>query len=167
MAQISIICPKPYFKSIENLTISFSDVNSLFEFPFSISAIGIEFSNIVTNIRKTIINTGDTDTGVVIKLLAVGGNVVNPIIYDVMSREFLKLNFTLQQNDLITINTNTGEKSITLTRNGVTTNAMGYLSSDSTWLTLGAGDNVFTYDSDSGNANLQLTFTTALLYGGV
>lgn len=167
VAQISIICPKPYFKAVDTLVTSFSDINSLFEFPFSITEAGIEFSNIISNIRKTIINTGDTETGIIIELFATGGSVVNPVIYDVFSKTFIKLNFTLLQSDLITINTNQGEKSITLTRNGVTTNAMGYMSQDSSWLQLGAGDNVFTYSCDSGSANLQITFYTELLYGGV
>lgn len=168
VAQISIICPKPYFKGVNDLVTSFSDVNALFEFPFSIAAEGVEFSNIVTNIRKSIINTGDNDTGVIIELFASGGEVVNPVIYDVFNRTHLKLNMTLLQSDLVTINTNVGEKSITLTRGGVTTNAMGYMSQDSTWLILGAGDNVFTYDcEDDTGTNLQLTFRTAILYSGV
>ena len=70
-------------------------------------------------------------------------------------------------NDKITINTYQGKKSITLTRNGVASNAMGYMTPDSKWLTLDVGDNIFTYDSENGNANLQLTFTTTAMYGGV
>lgn len=167
VAQISLICPKPYFKGVDELVTQFADINALFEFPFSIAAAGVEVSNIVSNIRKTIINTGDTDTGVIIELFATGGSVVNPVIYDVFNRTFLKLNMTLAQSDTVTINTNQGEKSITLTRNGVTTNAMGYMSQDSSWLQLSAGDNVFTYSVDSGSANLQITFKSQLLYGGV
>lgn len=167
VAQISIICPQPYFKAVDTLVTSFSDVNALFEFPFSLTAAGSEISNIATNIRKTIINTGDNDTGIIIELFAAGGQVVNPIIYDVFKRISLKLNFTLIQNDMIRINTNVGEKSIELIRNGVSTNAMGYMSQDSSWLQLSAGDNVFTYDCTSGNANLQITFKTTALYSGV
>lgn len=167
VAQISIICPKPYFKGVDTLVTSFSNINSLFEFPFSIPAVGIEFSSLTANSRKTIINTGDTETGVIIELFATGGSVVNPVIYDALNRTFIKLNFTLLQSDLITINTNQGEKSITLTRNGVTSNAMGYMSQDSNWLQLAAGDNVFTYGVDSGGTNLQATFYSEILYGGV
>lgn len=167
IAQISIICPKPYFKGIEEMITYFSDVNALFQFPFSLTAAGSEISTYEVNIRKTIINTGDVECGIIIELFAASGNVVKPVIYDVFTKEFIKINFTLLQSDKITINTNQGEKLVTLTRNGVTTNAMGYLSPDSTWIQLAAGDNVFTYSSDSGNANLQITFKTQLLYGGV
>ena len=41
-AQISIICPKPYFEDVNYLITNFSDITSLFEFPFSISAAGTE-----------------------------------------------------------------------------------------------------------------------------
>ena len=166
IAQISIICPKPYFKDVQNLITTFGDVSSMFEFPFSISKTGIEISGITTNQRRSIINTGDIETGVIIKLFSTG-TVVNPVIYDVLKRTQLKLNFTMLASDTIVINTNVGEKSIELIRDGVTYNAMGYMAQNSDWFILEAGDNVFTYDADSGNSYLQLTFTTAILYSGV
>lgn len=165
-AQISIICPKPYFKDDASFTANFSDISSLFEFPFSIPVGGIEVSAITNNIRKSIINVGDIETGAIIKLFA-NGAVSNPVIYDVLNRTELKLNIDMLPLDTIIINTNVGEKSIKLIRNGVERNAMGYMSPDSTWLTLASGDNVFTYDCDSGNEYLQITFTTSILYGGV
>lgn len=166
VAQISIICPRPYFKDVENLVTVFSDVSAMFEFPFSISKAGVEISTIGTNQRRSIINTGDIETGVIIKLFATG-TVVNPVIYDVLKRTYLKLNFTMLASDTVVINTNVGEKSIELIRDGVTYNAMGYMAQDSSWFVIEAGDNVFTYDADSGNSNLQLTFTTSILYSGV
>lgn len=166
VAQISIICPKPYFKDVENLVTIFSDVSRLFEFPFSITKSGVEISAITTNQRRSIINTGDIETGVIIKLFATG-TVVNPVIYDVLKRTQIKLNFNMLASDTVVINTNVGEKSIELIRDGLTYNAMGYMAQDSTWFKIEAGDNVFTYDADSGNSNLQITFTTSILYSGV
>ena len=166
VAQISVICPKPYFKSVNNLVAMFSDVTSAFQFPFTIPKEGIEFSSITDNQRKKIINTGDVETGAVIKLFSIG-TVVNPVLYDVLKRTQMRLNFTMNPSDTIIINTNVGEKSIELIRDGITSNAMGYLVQNSSWFTLEAGDNIFTYDSDSGNSNLQITFTTPVLYSGV
>ena len=165
-AQISIICPKPYFKGVENLTANFSDVNKLLEFPFSIAKGGIEFSAITSNIRKSIVNVGDVPTGAIIELVATG-TVIKPVLYDVLKRTHMTLNLTMQPSDKIIINTNVGEKSITLMRDGMTTNILGYMSQDSDWFVLEAGDNVFTYDAESGNSNLHITFTTTLLYSGV
>ena len=166
VAQISIICPQPYFKAVEELVSYFSDVTSQFTFPFSIPAEGMAFSSITANVRKSIINTGDVESGVIISLYA-NGTVVNPVLYDVLERTHIKFNFTMLPNDEIIINTNVGKKSVTLIRNGISSNLLGHRTADSTWFTLKAGDNVFTYDSESGNSNLQITFRTAVLYGGV
>ena len=154
------------FKSVNELISYFSAISSLFQFPFAISKTGVELSAVTTNIRKSIVNTGDVETGVIIKLFA-RGTVINPIIYDVLKRKQIKLNFTMKTSDMIVINTNVGEKTVELIRDGVTTNAMGYLSQDSSWFMLEAGDNIFTYNSDSGNSNLQITFATPILYSGV
>lgn len=164
--QISIICPQPYFKAIDDLVTNFAEISSLFEFPFSISNTGKEFSVITNNVRKSIVNNGEFDTGVEIKIFATG-EVVNPVIYDAFRRTHIKLNMTLQTNDTVVINTNKGKKSITLIRSGVESNAMGNLAATSKWLQLYVGDNVFTYTADSGSSNLQLTFISSPAYGGV
>lgn len=166
VAQISIICPKPYFKAVDEFATMFSDTSALFEFPFSVAKEGVELSAITTNIRKSIINAGDVATGVVIKLFATA-SVKNPVIYDVLKRTHMKLNFTLLAGDTIVINTNVGEKSIELIRDGVSSNAMGYMVQSSSWFVLESGDNVFAYEAESGSGNLHLTFTTAQLYSGV
>lgn len=166
IAQISIICPQPYFKAIDEVVSYFSEVSKNFQFPFSIAKSGIEFSTLTANIRKSILNTGEVESGMIIELTAIA-TVVNPIIYDVLKRTHIKLNFTMLNNDKIVINTYQGKKSITLTRGGITTNAMGYMTPDSDWLTLDLGDNVFTYAADSGNSALQIAFTTTAMYGGV
>lgn len=166
IAQISIICPKPYFKEMTKLVSAFGDISSLFEFPFSIAKEGIEFSELTVNQRKSIINTGDVTTGIVIELFATG-TVINPVLYNVMTGERMAINYHMVTSDKIVINTNVGEKSITLIRDGVSYNAMGYMSPDSSWLMLEAGDNVFTYEATEGTGNLQITFSTSLLYGGV
>lgn len=166
VAQVSLICPQPYFKAVNDLVSYFSDISALFEFPFSIPASGIELSAITTNARKSIVNTGDVASGLIIELDAIG-EVVNPIIYDVFKRTHIKLIYTMVAGDRIVINTNQGKKSISLVRNGVATNIMGYMYPSSSWLTLEAGDNLFTYDADSSTTNLQITFTTSVLYGGV
>lgn len=166
VAQISIICPQPYFKAVDELISYFSDITSLFEFPLNITESGKEISTITTNVRKSIINTGDVESGIVIDLYAIG-TVVNPVVYDVFKRTHIKLKFTMEANDRILINTNVGKKSIKLIRGGIETNILGYMYPDSSWFTLVSGDNVFTYDAESGKSNLQIIFTTSVLYGGV
>lgn len=166
VAQISILCEQPFFKAIDEVVTTFGEIMPLFEFPFSIPEEGIEFSTITQHIRQSIINKSEVETGAIITLHATG-EVVNPIIYDITTGEYLKLKFTLQNLDTIIINTNTGEKSISLIRNGIQSNILGYMDLGSKWFKLLPGDNVFSYDTESGNSNLQITFTTSILYSGV
>ena len=166
VAQISLLCEKPFFKAIEEVQTTFGDIDPLFVFPFSIPEEGIEFSAITPHIRKSIISESGVDTGAIITLYA-SGEVVNPIIYNISDGTYMKLNYTMQNLDTIIINTNIGEKSIVLIRNGVKHNLLGYMNLGSKWVVLSPGDNVFSYDCDSGNNNLQITFTTSVLYSGV
>ncbi len=166
VAQISIICPDPYFKDVNTLEMSLSDVEPLFEFPFSLQAEGVEFSKFVINNRKTLINTSGVDTGVTVKLFATG-TVINPTLYEVLTGSQIRLNLTMQPSDTILIDTNVNKKSITLIRGGISSNALGYMRPDSKWFVLSAGDNVFTYECESGSENLDMTFSASVLYSGV
>lgn len=166
MMQVSIICPNPYWEDVKAITTVFGDITALFEFPFSLTAAGAEFSTLTANQRKNIINEGDVDTGIVMEIFT-NGTVVNPIFYDVLKGQHMGFNMTLQSGDKLVINTNMGQKSIYLERNGARTNAIGYMEPTSDWLIMEPGDNIFTYSADSGATYMQLTFTTAVLYGGI
>lgn len=164
--QIVIFCPKPYFNGVTDSVQEFASVESLFEFPFSIAEAGIPFSELIVGLEKSIINNGDVTTGVIINIQATG-QVVNPKIYNVETRESLILNTTLQRGDLVTINTRQAEKAITLLRNGVTTNLIGSLAQGSTWFALAPGDNVFTITADGLPENMLVTFTITDQFEGV
>lgn len=64
----------------------------------------VPFSYIALGEQKTIINGGDVETGVVIRLNALG-TVKNPKIYNVDTIDRMILNVTMQAGDEITINT--------------------------------------------------------------
>lgn len=166
IAQISLICPQPFFRDVEDLISTFGDVSPLFEFPFDMEESGEPISELTPNQRKSIVNAGEIATGVIIKLSA-KGNVVNPTLYNVLAGTQMSFNITLQTSDELIINTNVGSKSVTLLRGGVESNALGYMSPDSDWFILENGDNLFTYEADSGTSNLEITFRSAVLYGGV
>ena len=166
IAQISIFCSEPYFKDIEILEISFSDITPHFEFPFSIPEEGIEISTYLLNTRKCIENPSDIKTGVTIKLYAMG-EVINPTLYDVTHNLFIKLNISMQTNDIITITTDVDNKNVLLIRNGKVINALGYMRPDSKWFYLSAGDNVYTYECESGATNLKIDVSAPILYSGV
>lgn len=171
VAQISIICPQPFFKSIEDNLIEFSSVEPLFEFEFwtedeSNSGEGIPFSEIITENEQTIVNNGDVESGLILELHALG-TVENPVIYNRETRETFALNFTMQEADTITINTNPGEKSVTLMRDGIITNIINYIDIRNDWFVLKYGDNIFTYDATGGYEFLQMKILIIDKFEGV
>lgn len=164
--QISVLCLKPFFRDADAIVTYLSQVLDMFEFPFDIDEEGEVFSEIDKTHEVVIANTGETDTGVIITMTATG-TVVDPIIYDATNRTSLALDITMQLGDSILINTNRGEKSIILTRNGVQSNIINNLVAGSTWFTLEPGETVFAYETSQGDEFLSITFNHYNNYEGV
>ena len=101
-----------------------------------------------------------------IRIVAVG-SAMNPVIYNTETLESLKVNISLVRGDVLRINTNRGQKSITLTRNGITTNVINDLVPGSTWLQLAPGENTLLYSADMTAENLIVNIEYSTLYEGV
>ena len=165
-AQIVVDCPRPHFNgSIPDIQ-EFASISAGFEFPFDIGATGIPFSEIVLAEEKSIYNHGDLETGVLINIHALGA-VNTPKIYNVETMEHIILNVELDAGDDIYINTIQGEKSITVIKDGVKSNGIGYLDTSSTWLQMLPGDNVMTVDATTNPENMLITFTMTDQFEGV
>lgn len=165
-AQISIICPQPYFTDEEATLVSFSTITGAFEFPVNFLESGIEISKRDDNAQLVLNYTGDSETGMIMELSA-AGNIVRPVIRNKLTNETFVLEIELVANDKITINTKRGEKSVVLYRDGQTTNIINKLVAGSTWLIVRPGTNVFSYETAYGIENMKLLFTIDQLYAGV
>lgn len=165
MAQISIICPNPFFMDAEDETV-LASVIGLFEFPFSIPEEGVEFSRLETDVTVDVINDGDVETGMRIVFRA-HGEVVNPALYNMETNEFIKLNVTMEEGDEIQISTVKGKKGVVEVSGGVTTNILNVLTQNSTWLSLLPGDNLYLFTADATPENLTCTIYHDNLYEGV
>lgn len=165
-AQIVIYCPLPMFNNVNDNIQEFSNIEPLFEFPFDIDEPGIEFSVIIPNNEKAIINKGDMDTGVIISIKAVG-SVITPKIYNVDTNESMILNVSMLSGDEIIIDTRQGHKSIKMISGDATTNIIGTLDHASSWFVLKPGDNVFTLDADALPENMIVVFTVIDQFEGV
>jgi hypothetical protein len=166
VAQISILCPYPYFSDDMDMDFDFSTITPLFEFPFDIDSDGIEFSTIVLGEEKNIINNGDIETGMLIQFTAAGG-VTNPKLINTVTNEKVLVNLSLSAGDVLEINTNRGKKSVKLIHNGVISNQINALDKTSKWLQLEVGDNLFVTDATSGGENLLCNVMYGNLFGGV
>ena len=165
IAQITIICPEPFFNGSQNEIIDFSNVQALFEFPFTITN-PIPFSEILLDQEKDILNSGDVETGAEFYLIA-RGPLTNPTIYNVDTNEFFKITLSMVKGDEIYINTKKKQKTVQFTHNAVTTNIIGQLASGSTWFTLNPGDNLFMITAQTNPENLDAYCLIADLFEGV
>ncbi|MDE6777609.1 MAG: phage tail family protein [Oscillospiraceae bacterium] len=163
--QISIICPQPYFESLKTIHTELSKNMKLFEFPFCITE-PIPFSEKRNLPLCSIVNNGDTTCGILLTI-SISGEVQNLKIYNTGTQEFFGLNYIFKENDQITLNTQSGQKSISLIRDDEKINLLGYMQVGSSWIQLATGINNFTFTVDSGADFVKIVFATVELYGGV
>lgn len=92
-AQISIVCPDPFFYSNRISKTTFYGVDALFEFPFSNEDLVnplLIFGNIQTKRENNVYYEGDSEIGVIItiKASAIAKNIT---IYNAATREIMKI----------------------------------------------------------------------------
>lgn len=179
--QISIICPNPYFISMENggmNTVGFFGSEPTFEFPFSNESLTdplIIFGNIRLRQEEIVPYDGDSQVGFTIKIHALG-EVRQITIYNTKTRETMKIDTDILNEitgsgiiagDEITISTVKGDKHITLLRDGEEINILNVLGKDVDWFQLAKGDNRFAYICEYGAENLEFSINYQTLYEGV
>ncbi len=164
----AILCPSPYFKSVQEMVNEIQNVISAFHFPFSSTEEPeLVFGYYADDVGITIDNDGDLECGLIIELYARKA-VSNPKIFNYATQEFIGLKVSMQAGDLITLDTRQGRKTATLLRNGVETNIFNYVIQNSTWLQLDANGSTFVYEVETGStADLAVLFKHNNLYEGV
>ena len=124
-----------------------------------------------TNDTFSIVNDGD-ETGFTLRIEALPSDIpqevvaVTPTIYNEKG-EYLQIKGDILTGDVITVTTKTGNKTVTLTRNGVDSNILNRLVSGSTWLTLKEGTNIFRVEAVRGVKKLRVTLIHRNSYLGV
>lgn len=164
--QISIICPKPYFKSLDYGISNFLTIVNLFESPFSIPEEGMAVSERLDNFTLDITNRGDVSTGIILHGIFTG-NVSGLTIWDKLTKARMAIEYEFDAGDELYIDTNKGQKSITLSRSGEKINLINYLADGSTWLILEPGINSYEYTTTYGQTNVELSIEHTDLYQGV
>ena len=106
----------------------------------------------------------EVPTGMIIKLKAIGGTVVNPTITNITTKEKFKVNAALQANEELLITTSYGRKSIT----NLTTkeNWLNKLDLDSSWLQMEVGKSSFKCEgehSSTGTIECNISYNPLLI----
>ena len=127
---------------------------------------GIEIGYREPSLIVNIYNTGDVACGMKIQFKALA-TVVNPSLFNVNTREYFKINKTMEAGEIITVTTHFQNKRVELNKNGVVSNAFNWIDLNSTFLQLEPGDNFFRYDADEGIDNLEVSIYYTPQYLGV
>ena len=169
VAQISILCPNPYFKDMETIVQSISKIVKKFTFSFSINENEpIPFSELELEKVTNIINDSESETGLIINAKFMG-TVDKLEIRNVDNGESFVINYRFAKNDKLVINCNRGNKSVVLTREAVEYNLIPYVQSGSVFFQLGIGDNNFSFLADEGINDMlvDINFRYYKVYLGV
>jgi len=167
--QVSLICPDPFFYDINGSDESMASWVSAFEFPFESTSAGFEFGYQSNERIKSIQNDiAEDNIGVTITITCMGA-VVNPSITHIETGDRISIGhsgkpFEISTGDVVVITTATGNKHVTLTHNGVTSEVNHYLTEDSVFVQLMRGSNSFGFNADQGLNNLSISISYTFKY---
>lgn len=166
---VSLICPDPFFYDVEGSDESMASWVSAFEFPFESTSAGFEFGYQSNEKIRTIQNDiAEDNIGIVITITCMGA-VLNPSITHIETGDRISIGhsgkpFEISTGDVVVITTATGNKHVTLTHNGVTSEVNHYLTEDSVFVQLMRGSNSFGFNADAGLNNLSISISYTFKY---
>lgn len=164
---VQFVCPNPFWMDLHSKKEEVALWQGDFEFMLEIPEEGIEMGHRVSNLICNVYNGGDVECGMKIQFRALA-TVRNPSLFNINSREFIKINQTLEAGDVLEVTTEFTNKRIELVRsNGSRENVFNWIDLDSEFLQLTVGDNLFRYDAESGIDNLEVSIYYTPLYLGV
>lgn len=165
-AVISLLCPQPYWESLEALIMELQSIEDAFYFPLVLLEEGVPLGIINPQYAVNIENDGNVPLGMTIEIRA-SGAVSNPKIINTQTLEYIEIETGMRPGDKITMCTIARQKRVTLLRDGVEYNYFNYLTDGSTFLQLEEGDNELQYLAAAGEANMFVTIKYTPLYAGV
>jgi hypothetical protein len=167
--QVSLICPDPFFYDINASSEQMASWVGVFTFPFASPSTGFVFGYKDNSLIKKIQNDfAEDNIGITIIMSCLGG-VTNPSITHIETNSSIHIGhsgkpFNMVAGDIVTITTETGNKHVTLTHDGVTSEINHYLTEDSVFIQLMRGSNSFGFGADSGVNNLTITLEYTYKY---
>lgn len=153
---VTFYCPYPLFTDEYGHEVSVSYTQKLFHFPLIIPKgkgvmMGIRQPSLIAEVT----NEGDLPIGYEIEFKALG-QVVNPILTDIGTQQFIEIEKTMANGERIIINTKEGYRKVTGIIDGEEQNYFKYRSFDSSWLTLDCGINYLRYNAEAGVSALEV-----------
>jgi hypothetical protein len=163
MCSIVVIADDPYLLDPEDTMVEMAIAEPLFRFPLIFTP-DIRFSSLL-NPDLIITNIGDVETPVRIRIY---GNTENPVITNITTGEFIKVNQTVESGKILEITTGYGDKRVEIIDGtGVRTNAFNYIDLSSTFWQLAVGPNRIEYSADNGVSSAPIYIYYSNRYVGV
>ena len=164
---VTFNCLDPFFRDELETKEDIASWVSSWEFPTCIdNNEGMIFGYREESVIVDCYNEGDVATYMRIKFTALG-TVVNPVLLNVDTQEYIQINATMEAGDVIVIDTTFGNKSVILIRNGEKIDYFRKIDADSTFMKLEIGDNIFRYDAGEGINALEVSIYYNAKYLGV
>lgn len=164
--QIQLAMPLPFFEDKDEIRVDFGNDIGNFFFDLEIEEQGRELSIKNNSIVTNIYNAGDVETPVKVVFKA-KSDVKNPSVYNVYTKEFIKINKTMQAGEEITVTTHKGNKRVDSYLNGITTNIYNYWDIQGSFMWLDVGDNTIRYDAEELIEQLEVYIYYSNYYLGV
>lgn len=169
---ISLLCPYPFFRDMEDLSVSMASWTGLFEWEHEFLDEKEPFAERTAEVLKEIENDSAADNIGITVTLEAEGPVINPAVYHAESGEFVKIGteirpFSVNAGDVVIITTETNNKAVCLVRDGVKTEINEYLDEDSDFIQLQHGTNTIRYAADAGEDYMNVTISYRFRYLGV
>ena len=176
--QLELLCPDPFWNDPDNYGKNIASITPMWTYPLSFTAFNRNrASRLSTQVagyksltqEVTLKNKGDVPTGLQIRFIAKRGVVINPKIINTVSGEYIEVIHEMKMGDVITINTNSGKKGITLLKAGETEpiNIFKEKDKNSVFFGLELGDNKIKYEAEDGYTNLDVRVYYVPQYLGV
>lgn len=163
---ISLLCPSPFFESLEIIRAELASWQDNFSFPLEITPPGIELGIRQPSQIITIDNAGDVSCGCEIVFKALG-SVSDPELLNMDTGEYMKINTDMVVGQEIQVYTHFAGKRVVSIVGTTSTNAFNLIDIGSTFLQLAAGRNTLRYDAGSNIDLLEVSIFYREQYLGV
>lgn len=159
----------PYWSDPTETFVQIANITGGFHFPIAVHkdvgmVFGVKSASLIANVfNKSSINVG-------MKFVFIAkGTVINPQLFNVNTREFLKINCEMTAGETITVTTG-NDKTVTRNKQGIESDYIGKVDlagGGNSFLELSPGDNLLRYAADSGEDLLEIKIMFWNKYQGV
>jgi len=163
--QILFYATYPFWKAKGNNVTSVNGIEPKFSFPRNFSGTW-KIGDIIRNEFINVVNEGNFETGMEIKIFS-RGVASNFTITNVKTMRLIKLNYTMQANEIVTITTGYNNKKAVSNINGNLFRYLDLANRDFQFLQLTQGDNILKYQVDVNQNNTECTISNEIVRVGI